>query len=449
MRTVLFASALGLAFAGCAPAPAPAPSDSASPAAKEAAPPAAEKTTPPEAPADPMTAAVAAKPAAAPAPLTPPSTAECIPYVNPLTAEEIEAGWLSLFDGHTLFGWASNQSEVNWSVKDGTITADSGPIGLLNTTVPFADFEFRCEFRTAEGANSGVFLRTTADPKDLKADCYELNIADEQPEGFLTGSIVGWKKTDEPIKGSGDWRKFSVTAEGNRVRVQLDGKEIMDFTDESAARKSGLLGLQKNKGKVEFRNLAVKPLGMEKLFNGKDTAGWTLVPGSKSKFDIVDGAIHCHDGPGFLETEREFGNFVARVDAQTHAADLNSGYFFRAMKGTEKDPSNGYEVQVHNGIENGDPCRASNAGTGAIFRRVSARRVIPKDKEWCTTTLVANGNRMAVWVNGYAVVDWEDTRKPDENPRKGQRTKAGHISLQGHDPTTDVSFRNIQVVELP
>ncbi len=97
----------------------------------------------PAAPADPGTAAVAAKPAGAPAPLTPPSTAECIPYVNPLTAEEIEAGWLSLFDGHTLFGWASNQSEVNWSVKDGTITADSGPIGLLNTTVPFADFEFR------------------------------------------------------------------------------------------------------------------------------------------------------------------------------------------------------------------------------------------------------------------------------------------------------------------
>ncbi len=62
---------------------------------------------------------------------------------------------------------------------------------------------------------------------------------------------------------------------------------------------------------MEFRNLALRPLGMEKLFNGQDTAGWTLVPGSKSKFDIVDGAIHCHDGPGFLETEREFGNFVA------------------------------------------------------------------------------------------------------------------------------------------
>ncbi len=70
-----------------------------------------------------------------------------------------------------------------------------------------------------------------------------------------------------------------------------------------------------------------------------------------------------------------------------------------------------------------------------------------KDNEWCTTTLVANGNRMAVWVNGCAVVDWEDTRKPDERIRgRGQRTKAGHISLQGHDPTTDVSFRNIQVV---
>ena len=52
-------------------------------------------------------------------------------------------------------------------------------------------------------------------------------------------------------------------------------------------------------------------------------------------------------------------------------------------------------------------------------------------------------------MNGYQVVDWEDTRKPDENPRRGQRLAAGHISLQGHDPTTDISFRNLKIAELP
>jgi hypothetical protein len=91
----------------------------------------------------------------------------------------------------------------------------------------------------------------------------------------------------------------------------------------------------------------------------------------------------------------------------------------------------------------------TNGGTGGIFRRVDARRVIPTDGEWFTTTLVAAGPRIAVWVNGYRVTDWEDTRGPNENPRQGMRREAGHISLQGHDPTTDLSFRNLRIAQLP
>jgi hypothetical protein len=433
---------------GCAPATTP-PAASPPPVSSTSAPAGAEGSKQSDAA---PTAPDSLKPAAAKppaAPLTPPATAECVPYANPLTPDEIAAGWLNLFDGHTLFGWTAGNNEVNWAVLEGAITADSGPIGLLNTAVPFADFEFRCEFRTAEGANSGVFVRTIADPKSLEADCYEVNIADEQPMGYLTGSIVGHKMTAEPIKGSGDWRKLAVTAEGNRLRISVDGQEVVDYTDEKAIRQSGLIGLQKNKGKVEFRAIAVRPLGTKDLFNGKDVAGWHVVPGSKSTFDVKDEAVHCKNGPGFLETDGEYGNFVLSMEAQTHAANLNSGFFFRAMKGTQKDPSNGYEVQIDNSTENGDPCRPANAGTGSIFRRISARRVVSKDNEWCTVTLVASGTRMMTWVDGYAVVDWEDTRKEDENPRKGQRTKAGHISLQGHDPTTDVSFRKIRIAELP
>ncbi|MCA9032163.1 MAG: DUF1080 domain-containing protein, partial [Planctomycetaceae bacterium] len=112
-------------------------------------------------------------------------------------------------------------------------------------------------------------------------------------------------------------------------------------------------------------------------------------------------------------------------------------------------PSNGYEVQIDNGFD-GDRHHPSNQGSGAIFRPgIPARYVVANDNEWFTTTLVASGPRMMTWVNGYPVLAWEDTRKPDENPRRGLRTAAGHISLQGHDPTTDVSFRNLRIKELP
>jgi hypothetical protein len=56
---------------------------------------------------------------------------------------------------------------------------------------------------------------------------------------------------------------------------------------------------------------------------------------------------------------------------------------------------------------------------------------------------------MAVWVNGYQVTDWTDTRAPDENPRRGRRLEAGTLIIQGHDPTTDLSFRNMRIAELP
>jgi hypothetical protein len=64
-------------------------------------------------------------------------------------------------------------------------------------------------------------------------------------------------------------------------------------------------------------------------------------------------------------------------------------------------------------------------------------------------TVLAHGRHIATWVNGYQTVEWTDDRPPDDNPRKGSKTGKGHISIQGHDPTTDLSFRNLRIAELP
>jgi hypothetical protein len=62
---------------------------------------------------------------------------------------------------------------------------------------------------------------------------------------------------------------------------------------------------------------------------------------------------------------------------------------------------------------------------------------------------VAHRSRFAVWIDGLQVTDWKDDRKPNENPRKGRRLEAGHISLQGHDPTTNLQFRNLKIAAFP
>jgi hypothetical protein len=63
-------------------------------------------------------------------------------------------------------------------------------------------------------------------------------------------------------------------------------------------------------------------------------------------------------------------------------------------------------------------------------------------------TIVAHGNHIATWVNGVQVTDWYDHRPKSDNARTGCRLEGGHISIQGHDPTTNLSFRNLRIAEL-
>ena len=365
-----------------------------------------------------------------------------------LDAAKLADGWIQLFDGRTLFGWQAN-SDANWSVRDGVIHADSGPKGLIVTSVPFADYELLCDFRLAEGGNSGIFLRTPVTPENPAVNCYELNICDTH-KAFRTGSLVARKKGPEGVTVEGEWHTFHVTLVGTKMSVELDGTSVLEFIDTGdSPLVSGRIGLQMNGGQIEFRNVFVRPLGGKPLFNGRDLSGWRVVPGGKSRFSVADGAIHAEDGAGFLETESTWGDFVLQAEARTNGEELNSGIFFRAVAGTAEHPSDGYELQIHNGIKPSGPLQPSNAGTGAIFRRTTARFVASRDGEWTALTLVASGPRMAVWVNGLQVTDWVDTRPDHLNPRRGRRLDAGHISLQGHDPTTDLDFRAIRAAALP
>jgi hypothetical protein len=376
-----------------------------------------------------------------------------IKAMTPPTKAEVDAGWISLFDGESLFGWEPNDAgedeAVNWQVQDGIITADSGKPGLLLTWVPFADYEFRCEYRLAAKGNSGVFLRTAAKPSNPAVDCYELNFCEDH-EAFPTASLVGRHKVPQPLLRDNQWIQVHVMVQGPTIKASFNGEPVLDFTDKSEnLLLTGRIGLQKNAGKIEFRNVALKPLRTEPIFNGQDLDGWRIVAGSKSQFEVEDGTIHVTKGLGFLETVKTWDDFVLQAQAITHGVGSNSGIFFRGLPGEEGQSINGYEFQVQNDVNPQDPKRFVGDRTGGIFRRVEPRKVIGKDGEWVNITLVAAGPRFASWVNGEPVVAFEDDRKPDENPRNGLRLEAGHLSLQGHDETTDVQYRNLKLAPLP
>lgn len=362
---------------------------------------------------------------------------------NTLSSQEIADGWILLFDGETDFGWKA-ASKANWKVAGGMISVSEGEKGLLCTTSEFGDYVLKVDFRAEKNTNSGVFLRTPATPTNPTADCYELNIApDDNP--FPTGGFVGRQKSDGGHT-TGDWQTFEVAAEGAHFTVKLDGKQVLDYVDPKPLAR-GLIGLQLNSGPVAFRNIKLKPLGLKPIFNGRDLTGWKTYPGKQSKYTVTPkGELNVKNGPGQLESEAQFGDFVLQLEVFSNGKQLNSGIFFRSIPG---DFSNGYESQIQNGYKDGDRTRPVDFGTGAIYRRQKARKVVSNDFEWFAKTLVVSGDHIGVWVNGYPVTDWTDTRPASPNPRQGLRREAGTLIIQGHDPTTDLSFRNLRAAELP
>lgn len=361
-----------------------------------------------------------------------------------LPVQDWTDGWISLFDGQSLFGWQPT-SDAHWKVVDGTMTVSSGSHGFLHTTTQFADFELTLEYSCPAETNSGVFIRSAARPKNPNSDCYEINIAPAD-NPFPTGSIVGRTKADlelgvtttEPA-----WHRMKIVANQSSIRILVDGQQACQYSDEKPLGR-GLIGLQFRGDEIAFRNIRLKPLGLTPIFNGEDLAGWTDEKADQSRFFVEDGLLRVLNGRGQLETTKAYADFVLQLECQTHADGLNSGVFFRCLPG---DQMMGYESQIQNAMKDGDPTQPADCGTGGIFRRQNARTIVAEDQTWFAKTIIADGAHIATWVNGHQVTDWTDDRQPHTNPRKGLRLEAGTIMIQGHDPTTDLSFRNLKISE--
>jgi hypothetical protein len=176
-------------------------------------------------------------------------------------------------------------------------------------------------------------------------------------------------------------------------------------------------------------------------------------PGKKSTFTVADGAIHVKNGPGDLQTVGKYQNFILQLDAISNGKHLNSGIFFRCK---DNEYQNGYEAQIFNRfskdptqkylVEEYDPqtnkllakkevmSTAFDFGTGAIYRRVPARKEMSKDGEWFGMTIVAHGNHLATWVKtacrssiGPTTAPRATTPAPVASSKRGTSASRGTI----------------------
>jgi len=363
---------------------------------------------------------------------------------NALRPEESAEGWLLLFDGQTLFGWRS-LPEAAWQASEGQLASQPGQAALLVSTSQWADFLLQMDFRSEAGTEASLLVRASADPKQPAADGYELVLGSEDPNAWPVGSLRGRKKA-ESVPFQPGWHTLQLSAQAGTITVRLDGQQVLQYEDAKPIQR-GHLALLVQKGSSAFRNIKLRPLGLQSIFNGKDLTGWKESPQTPTQCTVTpEGYLRLRGGRGQLESQGQYADFTLQLEVFVNGQGLNSGVFFRCIPG---ESMNGYECQIHNGFRDGDRNKPKDCGTGGIFRRQNARRVVADDFQWFTLTIHAHGPHVATWVNGYPVADWTDTRPADPNPRKGRRLEAGTLQFQGHDPTTDLMFRNIRIAELP
>jgi enamine deaminase RidA (YjgF/YER057c/UK114 family) len=283
--------------------------------------------------------------------------------------------------------------------------------------------------------------------------------AKEAAEGWLSlfdgETAFGWK--DASVE-NGTLRGGTTTVEFGSVQVRGQfagsGNVSIGGEEHTVSGDSPLkIDATKARGPIKIGNgvsvksLAVRPLELQPLFNQHDLTGWQAM-GRKGPIDekesfwkLQGSVLRAVGGPGTIEyTGKQFGDLVIQLDVRTRAVHSNGGVFFRAIP---SDFMNGYEAQLHNRCLDDDPAKTFRYCTGGIDDRQDARRQVARDFQTFRMTVIATGPHIATWVNGHQTVSFTDDRPLHDNPREGQRLKAGAIQLQAHDPATDYEVSQV------
>ena len=178
------------------------------------------------------------------------------------------------------------------------------------------------------------------------------------------------------------------------------------------------------------------------LFDGHSLKGWK-VGENAGTFSVKDGQIVVHGPTAHLfyagdYKNHVFKNFELKVDVMTFPG-ANSGIYFHTQYQEGGWPKTGFEVQVNNS-------HSDWKRTGSLYDVVNIREVYVKDKEWFTEYIKVEGKRVIVKINDKTVVDY--TEPGDFKPSPGQTDhflSSGTFALQGHDPNSEVHFKNIMV----
>ena len=184
-----------------------------------------------------------------------------------------------LFNGVDLAGWnayfgdGSSDASKAWSVRDGILVCNGGPVGYLQTDLRYENFELVLEWRfdpELGAGNSGVLLRTTgADkvwPRCIEAQLHSRNAGDiwnigafpmtADPARTKGRRTAKARETNE--KPLGEWNRYRIRLDRDRLTLEVNGLVQNEATGCQAI--PGSIGLQSEGAAIEFRRVELRPI---------------------------------------------------------------------------------------------------------------------------------------------------------------------------------------------
>jgi hypothetical protein len=185
---------------------------------------------------------------------------------------------VALFDGRTFTGWEGD-TKTTWRIQDGAIVGGSLSAQVprnefLTTTRSFGDFVLHVKFRLVgtEGfINGGVQIRS----QRLKEPAHEMSGYQADLGATYWGSLYDESRRNKTLVAPpaelikeilkpGDWNDYEIRAEGPRIRLSINRRQTIDYTEtDPNIPRDGLIGLQVHGGgKVEawYKDVAIQVL---------------------------------------------------------------------------------------------------------------------------------------------------------------------------------------------
>ena len=235
-----------------------------------------------------------------------------------------------------------------------------------------------------------------------------------------------------------EWNDYHIKAKGQHIILRINGVICSELIDKEEAHYDlkGILGLQLRSGepmKVQFKDIYLKQFstdeGFTRLFNGKTLDGWHLENGAR--FVVEDGVIKHRGGLGWLRSDKQYSDFVLRLEFRFLKPKQDGGVFLRANTDGNNWPTRKYEVQIENTER-----MAKIFGTKHDVDIELTQKVLKPTGEWNEYQITIKGANVEVRLNGKVV---------SKSDNAGE-LKRGYIGLQGENGLHE--YRNFRIKEL-